>query len=179
MMVLSAAASPFFFDRLKLPCLGAKNENPHCACCACSDSTIGVRGSYLQREIEAVRWAARNELMAKLGFPTRQDQIAGKKVCVRSKSGASDRTTYSCTIRATLGRFIEAGTNVQVSKVLDEARRSLMSEVTNAAGDGVQDKTDQFKRIYLRHEERYQALCAELGGQELQAVRAAGPFRPH
>jgi hypothetical protein len=44
-----------------------------------------------------------NELMAKLGLPTRQDQIAGKKVCVRSKSGASDGTTYPCTIRATLG----------------------------------------------------------------------------
>jgi hypothetical protein len=76
-------------------------------------------------------------------------------------------------------RFIEAGTNVQVSKALDEARRSLMSEMTDAAGDGVQDKTDQFRRIYLRHAERYQALCAELSGQELQAVRAAGPFKPH
>jgi hypothetical protein len=61
-------------------------------------------------------------------------------------------------------RFIEAGTNIQVGKALDMARSSLMSEMTDAAGDDVQDKTDQFRRIYQRHTERYQALCAELSG---------------
>jgi len=59
-------------------------------------------------------------------------------------------------------RFIETGTNTQVAKALDVTRRSLMSEMTDAAGDGVQDTTDQFRRIYQRHTERYRALCAEL-----------------
>ena len=63
-------------------------------------------------------------------------------------------------------RFIESGTNIQVSKALDVARRSLMSEMTDAARDGVQDKTDQFRRIYQRHTERYQALCTELSGSK-------------
>jgi hypothetical protein len=62
--------------------------------------------------------------------------------------------------------FIETGTNIQVAKALDVARRSLMSEMTDAAGDGVQDETDQFRRIYQRHTERYQALCAELSGSK-------------
>jgi hypothetical protein len=61
-------------------------------------------------------------------------------------------------------RFIEAGTNCQVAKALDVARSALMSEMTDAARDGVQDKTNQFRRIYQRHTERYQALCAELSG---------------
>jgi hypothetical protein len=39
-----------------------------------------------------------------------------------------------------------------------------MSEMTDAARDGVQDKTNQFRRIYQRQTERYQALCAELTG---------------
>jgi hypothetical protein len=63
-------------------------------------------------------------------------------------------------------RFIEAGTNIQVSRALDVARRSLMSEMTNAAGDGVQDKIDQFRHIYVRHAECYQALCAGLSGSK-------------
>jgi hypothetical protein len=63
-------------------------------------------------------------------------------------------------------RYIASGTNIQVAKKLDVARRSLMSEMTDAAGDGVQDETDQFRRIYQRHAERYQALCAELSGSK-------------
>jgi hypothetical protein len=42
-------------------------------------------------------------LFKKLGFPTRQDQIAGQKVYVWATGQVVEGTSYGCTIRAIVG----------------------------------------------------------------------------
>lgn len=60
---------------------------------ACAGQTIKDRmPAYMGRPID--------DLIAKLGFPTRQDSIAGQTVYVWSVSGMDEGTSYGCTIRA-------------------------------------------------------------------------------
>jgi hypothetical protein len=63
----------------------------------------GCAGLTFKQKLKPLVGQPANAMIAKLGFPDRQDQIAGKKVYVWAVSGASEGTTYSCTIRAILG----------------------------------------------------------------------------
>ena len=70
------------------------------ALCATAIGLTGCAGQTINDKMPSYLGHPTSALIGKLGFPTRQDTVAGKKVYVWTTSNFVDGTNYSCTIRA-------------------------------------------------------------------------------
>jgi GAF domain-containing protein len=134
------------------------------------DSTVSGRAMLLKQVIQlapvidnpaappaSARYAREHAYNSILSAPmVRGDEVVGAIVTARRDPRAFDEKQIAL-IKSFAAQAVIA---IENARLLNELRQ----------------RTDDLGR---RHAERYQALCAELSGQELHAVRAAGPFRPH
>ena len=84
-----------FRDRRFIPFLAAAGL----ALSACSHAV-----DIIQEKLKPYMGQPVSALFGRLGYPTRQDQIAGRKVYIWATGGTTEGTSYSCTIRV----FVDA-----------------------------------------------------------------------
>jgi hypothetical protein len=71
-----------------------------CVAMAAGLAVAACAGQTIKDKLPAYMGQPIGALIAKLGFPTRQDMIAGQTVYVWTVNGMQEGTSYGCTIRA-------------------------------------------------------------------------------
>ncbi len=72
------------------------------ACIALSECALYPSQNVFEQKLKPFKGQPASALIAKLGYPTKEDQIAKRKVYVWSNSRLAGGTTYFCTVRAVL-----------------------------------------------------------------------------
>jgi hypothetical protein len=94
----------FFWREVKLISRGVKMQMRAApGVLAAAIVLSGCTAYVLKEKLKPYQGQSASALIAKLGFPTGEEQIAGKKVYVWSISNLVEGTTQFCTIRAILG----------------------------------------------------------------------------